>query len=169
VSSSTTPASSASVHCQSAVPWVQKSYTATPSGSSVATASDDGSCASTRCRGSTVDAARCSRNIVPNESRDSRAASDTGWPSRPSPTATLSGDPPGCATNRRSPSATRSTMASPSTVSMIPTLLAHTGGGRSSYGVESTTVVRVETLARARISCSSDSSAPGPPTRTLRM
>ena len=40
---------------------------------------------------------------------------------------------------------------------------------RPSQGVLSTTVVRVETCAAARISWSSDSSSPGPGTRTLRM
>jgi len=42
-------------------------------------------------------------------------------------------------------------------------------GGRFSYGVLSTTVVRVETPPRVRICCSSSSSAAGDGTRTLRM
>ena len=42
-------------------------------------------------------------------------------------------------------------------------------GGRPSYGVDSTTVVRVATLAAARISCSRASRAAGEATRTLRM
>ncbi len=172
-SSSTTPASSASVHCQSAVPAVQKSY----AGHAVVVEGRH------RERGRLggvdhvprVDAGRRRGGrgtAAPNGSRDSRAASDTGWPSRPRPTATLSGLPPGWARKRRSPSATRSTIASPSTVSMrghyrrrprrsrevreTPAADHQTAGGRSSYGVESTTVVRVETLARDRISCSSD-------------
>ena len=39
-------------------------------------------------------------------------------------------------------------------------------GARASYGVDSTTVVRVVTLALVRISCSSRSRSLGPPTRT---
>ncbi len=42
-------------------------------------------------------------------------------------------------------------------------------GGRASYGVDSTTVVRVETPARPRSLASSSSSSCGVATRTLRM
>ena len=42
-------------------------------------------------------------------------------------------------------------------------------GGRASYGVLSTTVVRVATSAVVRISMSSDSRSAASPTRTLRM
>lgn len=45
----------------------------------------------------------------------------------------------------------------------------HRFGGRPSYGVLSTTVVRVDTFAAARIFASSASRSPGAPTRTLRM
>ncbi len=45
----------------------------------------------------------------------------------------------------------------------------HTRGGRASYGVDSTTVVRVETPARERSLASSSSSSCGVATRTLRM
>ena len=44
-----------------------------------------------------------------------------------------------------------------------------TRGGRASYGVDSTTVVRVETPARERSRASSSSSSCGVETRTLRM
>jgi AcrR family transcriptional regulator len=46
---------------------------------------------------------------------------------------------------------------------------AYRSGGRFSYGVDSTIVVRVDTFAIARISCSRFSSAPGEGTRTLSM
>ena len=50
-----------------------------------------------------------------------------------------------------------------------PQLRGHTFGGRFSYGVLSTMVVRVDTLAADRISCSRSSSSAGDPTRTLSM
>jgi AcrR family transcriptional regulator len=50
-----------------------------------------------------------------------------------------------------------------------PRALPHTAGGRFSYDVDSTIVVRVDTLASVRICCSRSSSAAGEAVRTLRM
>jgi len=50
---------------------------------------------------------------------------------------------------------------------VLPPMTSQTAGGRFSYGVESTTLVRVETLAAARISASRVSRAAGLATRAL--
>lgn len=50
-----------------------------------------------------------------------------------------------------------------------PSARRHTAGGRSSNGVDSTTVVRVDTFAASRTWRNSSSSAAGDATRTRRM
>ena len=62
-------------------------------------------------------ASRCPRIISPNASRPRRVLSVTGTPSRPKPSATFAGLPPGCAVNVRPPRCpTKSTSASPTTM-----------------------------------------------------